>query len=316
MIKSDRRTFNRLAACALGSAALAGLSRTAAAATPVRFGYAPGNDSVALFVALEQGYFAKRGIEPKLTLMPSPPVSVSALVSKSIDVVAVGTGSTLQAVDGGMPLVMIAAAQTLPTGTQLVIAATTGSNIKTAQDLVGKRVAVIGFSSILHTMTKRWLEERGVDYDQVNFVETGLAQMPDLMKARQVDAAVIADPVYPKILQDQSGYKIGDVYETAPSGVALSAYTASIDWVDRNRPTVDAARQALAEGAGFANDHPDAVRKAIVKYLKMPEDVVRQIGLPGLGSTMTVEQVQFVYDVMDHQKLFQRKLDLSRLVLG
>ncbi|WP_296258134.1 MULTISPECIES: ABC transporter substrate-binding protein [unclassified Pseudomonas] len=308
--------FGVLRQTLLSMAVLGGLSSGAAHADQtVRFGYAPGNDSIALFMAVEQGYLKKRGIEPDLKFMTAPPVSIAALVSNSIDIVAVGPGSTLQAIDGGVPLVVVFDGQTLPTGTQLVIVATKGTNIKTAHDLVGKKVAVIGFSSILHTMTKRWLEEKGVDYNKVDFVETGLAQMPDLLKNKQVDAAVIADPVYPRVVQDQSADKIGDVYDTAPTGVAISAYTTTEQWAEDNKKVLADIRAALSEGVDYANAHPDAVRASIVKYLKLPEDVVAQIGLPGLGKQPSVASLQWVYDVMKHQGLFQSDVDLKKVVV-
>ena len=54
----------------------------------------------------------------------------------------------------------------------------------------GKRIGVPGLNGVNHIVAMKWLENNGVDRKAVTYVETGFAQMGDLLKGGQVDVVV------------------------------------------------------------------------------------------------------------------------------
>ena len=56
-------------------------------------------------------------------------------------------------------------------------------------------------------MVLRWLAEQNVDPSHVTFVEVPFPQMPDLLKAGQIDVAVTVDPFYHRILEQKIGFQ-------------------------------------------------------------------------------------------------------------
>jgi len=49
--------------------------------------------------------------------------------------------------------------------------ARTGSGIKTAPDLIGRKVGVPGLGGALDVLGRNWVKTNGVDYHKVNWVE-------------------------------------------------------------------------------------------------------------------------------------------------
>ena len=77
----------------------------------------------------------------------------------------------LQAIDGGLDQVALAATNVFPERTNSGVIVRAGSNINSAQDLIGKRVGVPGINGLLDVVLRRWLTARGVDTRRVTFVE-------------------------------------------------------------------------------------------------------------------------------------------------
>src|SRR4051812_19606345 len=165
-----KRIFSKaIVGLALVAASWAGLVAPAAAATQVRVVYIPIVDALPLFVAKDQGFFEKRGLDVTATAVANQGVVVSSLASKSAEVGFTVTISMLQARDAGLQMKAVAgaAAFPIPSPRNVGVVAKTGSGIKGPADLVGKRVGVIGLRAFHHIMVQRWLAENGVDYSKV-----------------------------------------------------------------------------------------------------------------------------------------------------
>ena len=95
-----------LSAIAATTAACA-LPARAQATTKIVFGYTAVADFASVFVAAEEGYFAKRKLDVELKFIPLNSTIPAALQSDSLQLGGPAPSVLLQAVDGGLDLVLV-----------------------------------------------------------------------------------------------------------------------------------------------------------------------------------------------------------------
>ena len=309
-----RNALHALAALPLA----ASLPARAQAPTKIVFGYTAVTDFASVFVAAEEGYFKKRGLDVELKFIPINSTIPAAIQSDSLQIGGPTPSVFLQAVDGGLDHVVVAGGGvTSKSITGFGLVARAGSGIKTAQDTVGKKIGVPGLGAFLHVTFRAWLKSQGVDYRKVNFVEAAFPQHGDLLRGGSVDAVVSADPFMSRITDSGVGY-VASYYSTfLPDGQPTIIHTARRDWVEKNAAAAKAFREALQEAAAFmANPkNNDKVRAAIGKYIKLPPDVIAKVQISPPGPVVTEKQLAYWVGLMKDQDMLKTTPDVTRLIV-
>ena len=309
-----RNALHALAALPLA----ASLPARAQAPTKIVFGYTAVTDFASVFVAAEEGYFKKRGLDVELKFIPINSTIPAAIQSDSLQIGGPTPSVFLQAVDGGLDHVVVAGGGvTSKSITGFGLVARAGSGIKTAQDTVGKKIGVPGLGAFLHVTFRAWLKSQGVDYRKVNFVEAAFPQHGDLLRGGSVDAVVSADPFKSRITDSGVGY-VASYYSTfLPEGQPTIIHTARRDWVEKNAAAAKAFREALQEAAAFmANPkNNDKVRAAIGKYIKLPPDVIAKVQISPPGPVVTEKQLAYWVGLMKDQDMLKTTPDVTRLIV-
>lgn len=309
----------RTALSALGAATLAAatLPARAQATTKITFGFTAVTDFASVFVAKEEGYFGKRALDVEPKFIPLNSTIPAALQSDSLTIGGPTPSVFLQAVDGGLDLVLVAGGGlTAKNITGFGLVARAGSGIKTAQDCVGKKIGVPGLGAFLHVTFRAWLKDQGVDYRKVNFVEAAFPQHADLLRGGSVDAVVSADPFMSRITESGAGY-VASYYSTfLPEGNQTIVHAARRDWAEKNPQAVRAFRESLVEAAAFmAQPKNDArVRAAIGKYIKLPPDVLAKVQISPPGPVVTDRQLAYWVGLMKDQDMLKGSPDVARLI--
>ena len=226
------------------------------------------------FIAKDQGFFEKRGLDVELILAANGSVIIAGVVSGNVEVGTPTPTVFLQAVDSGLDQVALAATNAMPDASKSGVLARTDSGIKTAQDLIGKRVGVPGLNGLLDVIFRRWLASQGVDTKRVSYVEISFPQMSDVLKAGQVDAVVAVDPFYSRIIGQNTGYLVDNYTRKLPEGTIASVYSATSKWAAANPAVVKAFQEALSEAVAFSRSNDTATRESIARYTKLPPAVV------------------------------------------
>ena len=296
----------------------ASLPARAQAPTKIVFGYTAVTDFTSVFVAAEEGYFKKRGLDVELKFIPINSTIPAAIQSDSLQIGGPTPSVFLQAVDGGLDHVVVAGGGvTSKSITGFGLVARAGSGIKTAQDTVGKKIGVPGLGAFLHVTFRAWLKSQGVDYRKVNFVEAAFPQHGDLLRGGSVDAVVSADPFMSRITDSGVGY-VASYYSTfLPEGQPTIIHTARRDWVEKNAAAAKAFREALQEAAAFmANPkNNDKVRAAIGKYIKLPPEVIAKVQISPPGPVVTEKQLAYWVGLMKDQDMLKTTPDVTRLIV-
>jgi len=309
-----RRTL--LSALAAASAAAALPSR--AQSNPrIVFGYTAVSDFASVFVAAEEDYFKKRNLDVELKFIPLNSTIPAALQSDSLQIGGPTPSVFLQAVDGGLDLVLVAGGGlTSKTITGFGLVARAGSGIKSPQDCVGKKIGVPGLGAFLHVTFRAWLKDSGVDYRKVNFVEASFPQHADLLRGGSVDAVVSADPFMSRITESGAGY-VASYYSTfLPENNQTIVHAAKREWVAKNPAAARAFRESLVEAAAFMQQPKNdaKVRAAIGKYIKLPPEVLAKIQISPPGAMVNEKQLGYWIGLMKDQDMLKTPIDVAKLI--
>ena len=286
----------------------------AEAATKVRVMYTAVAPYASAFIAKDQGFFEKRGLDVELILAANGSVIVAGVVSGNVEVGTPTPTVFLQAVDSGLDQIAIAATNAMPDGSKSGLLARSDSGIKTAQDLIGKKVGVPGLNGLLDVIFRRWLASQGVDTKRVSYVETSFPQMSDLLKAGQVDAVVAVDPFYSRIVGQKTGYLVDDYTRNLPAGTIASVYSTTSKWAKANPTVVKAFQEALVEAIAFSKTNEAATRESIARYTKLPPAVVASLAMPNLVAKVGPKDLQFWIDVMKERGMLTGNVDPAKAV--
>jgi hypothetical protein len=71
-----------------------------------------------------------------------------------------------------------------------------------------------------------------------------------------------------------AGYLVTSFANELPGRVAVVLFASTREWADKNRDVAERVRTALAEGAKFVNANRDKAVDLIVKYTKVPREIV------------------------------------------
>ena len=228
----------------------------------------------------------EKGLAPDLELeyqaIEDPFQSFSLATSGQLDVVS----STIEfgpiAAGEGMPVDLVAYGN-ISYGTDKIVAR---GDIQSAKDLVGKKVAVLeGGLSQLHMAI--WLEQNGVSYDQVEYVNLIMDDASSAMIGGDVAAAQLWDPFGPLLLKNLSGSKMlaqsQEEYWLKTALIADAVFMNQTFISERNDVAVKTL-QALYDAITWWSKNPAEGNEIIARNLKMPvEDVELVIGKDGTG---------------------------------
>lgn len=309
-----RRALQALAA---GTAALAVPAVRAQATTKLVFGYTAVTDFATLFIAAEEGLFAKRKLEVEPKFIPLNSTIPAALQSDSLQAGGPTPSVFLQAVDGGLDHVVLAGGgMTSKSMTGIGLVARAGAGIKTAADCVGKKIGVPGLGAFLHVSFRAWLKQAGVDWRKVNFVEAAFPQHGDLLRGGSIDAVVTGDPFMSRIVDSGAGSVVSYYTTFLPDGQPTILYAAKREWVAANAAAARAFQAAVVEAAAFlakpANN--EKVRAAIGKYIKLPPEVLAKAQISPPAPVIVPAQLQYWVGLMQDQGMLKAAPDVAKLI--
>lgn len=284
--------------------------------TRITLGYTGVADFTAAFVAKEEGIFQRHGLDVDLQMMTLNSNIPAALQSESIQIGGATPTVLLQADDSGLDLVAVANASVNDnTAKNPALVGRAGENIKSAHDLIGKKVGVPGVGAVLHVLLRRWIMEKGVDYKKITFIETPFPQMNDLLKGGTVDAVITAEPFTTRMQQSGVGSVVSYIGQDFPSGFSNVLYASSRKWVAENPQAVKAFRESLTEAIAFTEKDPQKARADIGKFIKLPQPVLDSLPMPKMMADLIPSRLRFWSESMRQQGMLKHDVNLSTVVV-
>jgi NitT/TauT family transport system substrate-binding protein len=147
----------------------------------------------------------------------------------------------------------------------------------------------------------------------VTLLEGGFAQMPDLLRSKQVDAVLAAEPFLTRMLDGGLGKRL-NFFVPDRDHIFTSFYIAKRSWTDSHKDEVLKVRAALREANQMMTADPAKAAAVQAKYLKLPPDVLAKQGLPDARADVEPADVQFWIDTAFEVGLIKQKFDASELM--
>ena len=288
----------------------------ASAATKITLLFTQGANNLGAYVGKDQGFFEKHGLDVNPIATANGSLVTASLVADSAQIGTLTPSILLEADEQGLDIVGIAGMATYPTNSPAAIMARADSGIKTAQDLIGRKVGVPGLGGALDVLGRNWVKTNGVDYHKVNWVEVQFPQMIDGLKTGLVDAVVTAEPFNTRIKSINAGYFLAEA--EGPKGTATLVYAATRSWTKNNPEALKEFRAAIEDAYTFARNpaNAESVKESIAKYTKLPPAAMASIVVPNtLEAKVTGASLAFWVNVARDQGMIKGNPDPNSLVV-
>jgi ABC-type nitrate/sulfonate/bicarbonate transport system substrate-binding protein len=254
--------------------ALLFLSSSLEAASPstkIIIGHAAVNPRVVpLWIAQEQGFFAKNGLDAEVVFIRTGPILISALTAGRINIgYAAGEALVLASAASGADVKIIAA---FTSRFNHDVIARPG--ITKAQDLRGKRFGVQSIGGGMWMRAMLALEHMGLEPERDGIQVLVVGDQTILLQALDtgtIDAATL-DKVFTNILKPKGFSILLDLYQTNIPMIGMSAL-AQKSSSDKRLEIVESFLKAMLEGLAFSvsPENKSTVIRTIMKRLKITD---------------------------------------------
>ncbi|MDJ1133456.1 ABC transporter substrate-binding protein [Streptomyces iconiensis] len=267
-------------------------------------------DAAGLQIALDRKLFEKEGLSVRVQPVQQSVQALPALAKGQVDVIAgANYVSFLQAREKGTlkTLFLAEAARNAPHMMDVLVPP--DSDIRSAKDLKGKRVAVNILNNIQSLTLNGILREKGAgrpEYRQVPF-----PQMGTVLKRGQVDAVHVAEPFRTALKRELKARTVVDGAARPADAIPLSGYATTEGFAEKNPRTAAAFARAINKAQAVAAKDRGAVEKALPSYTKIKPAEASAIGLPAFPDRPGAGQLDRLIALMKDQDLLKKDLAAS-----
>ncbi len=236
-----------------------------ASAEPIRIAYSGVSASgTPVWLAKEEGIFAKHGLEADLVTVRSAPLQVTALVSNEVQFVRGSASSMLTAAAQGAKLKIILSLFAERASYDFLVA----PSITKPSDLRGKKIGVQDFSGLLWSLTMLSLREMGLDpqKDNINIQAIGDSTVIAQSLASGIIDGAALDRLQSARLQ-ALGVKV--LFDLGKIPLPSSPFMSSEAFIQKNPQTVENVIKALIEASAIMRAQKERGQAILQKHLKV-----------------------------------------------
>ncbi len=265
-----------------------------------------------LDLGISKGFFEKRGIEIKKTVLQSGNDIVLALSNNNGDIGYIGWTPAFIADTSGVAITTAAASEV--EGTNVAdnwqnVLVKGSSSIRTPQDLAGKTIAVNALKGVAEVVIRGGLKKLGIDPQSVKLTPVPFPAMRTALANGQVDAIHTPEPFMSQAL-NQDGARIvmapgPAIMPFLPNGV----YVARTAWTRENPALAKAFRLAINESLLYSQANPNEIRALLPA-------AIRDIRLPVWSPILDRKKLLQLAQLAREFGAIQRLPDFTKLVPG
>jgi NitT/TauT family transport system substrate-binding protein len=234
-------------------------------AEPIRIAYSGVSASgTPVWLAKDEGIFAKHGLEADLVAVRSAPLQVTALVSNEVQFVRGSASSMLTAAAQGAKLKIILSLFAERASYDFLVA----PSITKPSDLRGKKIGVQDFSGLLWSLTMLSLREMGLDpqRDNINVQAIGDSTVIAQSLASGIIDGAALDRLQSARLQGQ-GIKV--LFDLSKIALPASPFMCAESFIQKNPQTVENFIKALIEASALMRAQKERGIAILQKHIKV-----------------------------------------------
>ncbi|OFU43386.1 ABC transporter substrate-binding protein [Clostridioides difficile] len=255
--------------------------------------------------------FKKDNIKVNFHEITTGPEQTQALAAGEIDFLhALGGTSALIAASNGVELKILNTYSRSPKGFMIL---TNNNSIKSAADLVGKKVAGPK-GTILHQVLISALDKEGLSMDDVEFVNMGIPEASAALSDGSVDVALIAGPAALKAMK--SGSKLVANGEGLVDGIIVTAV--STDFAEKHPEIVERFMKVEKETLEYVNNNFDEAMEKVAKEVDLSLEETKELyAWYDFSLDITDKDISSLEDTQDFlikNKLQEKKVNIKELI--
>lgn len=257
----------------------------------IRVASLPISDQIALQVGIDEGIYAKHGLEVEVVPAQGGAQAIPALLSGDIQFAIGQPFGPFRAGLQDLGITVISDfSQSLASGHDVNgVVALADSGIVSPKDLSGKKVAVNSLGAAGDLTISAAVDADGGDSSTIEFVEVAFPDAEAQLEAGNIDAAWVPDPFMSKIAAN--GNLVVHPYQAVLPGLTVLTNITTNELIESDPELVKAYVAATAEAQEFTENNEAAARAAIVKHLGIPEEVANGLTLPTFSPTLNIAQI-------------------------
>ena len=259
---------------------------------PVRVGVLPILDSLPMYVADAQGYFADEGIDVEFVPVSSAPERDQLMQSNQIDAMINELVSVLFYNKNSTEVVVVRFARTASkTSPVFRIVAAESSGILTIDDLKGVPIG-ISEGTVIEYTTDRILERAGFSPDEIVII--AVPKIPDrlnLLASGQLDAANLPDPAASLAIFNGGKVIIDD---TSYPEVGHSVISFDKGFIESNPEIVRGFLYALERAVEDINSDKSRFTELISEKGLIPPPLMSSFEIPDYPTASVPSEAQFL----------------------
>lgn len=297
----------------------AGLGASASAAdakTKITVGATPIVNAAPLYIGVQKGFFSKEGLDVKPTIIQTPASTIPSLLNGQLQYAMVSAVPTITARSKGLPIKIALGNERISKKAShepVALLVKSGSSVRTAADLEGKTVAVVGLKSAPELAVRLTVKKAGGDPRKVRFVEIPYPDMVASLTAGRVDAVLGAEP-FILGFQAKGLRAIAHPFSKALPGVAGTLWISSDRFLSKQAGAAKRFAKAMKKSIAYAAAHPDAVRESLKLYTKIPAAALPQLHLPEFSASVRPSDLKLLARAMTEQGFLRKMPNTSSLI--
>jgi NitT/TauT family transport system substrate-binding protein len=229
--------------------------------------------SLATWVAQDGGYFRKYGLDVDLVLIRSAATITSALIAGEAPMIQLGGNGTIQAALQGADTVNVMTLVSIIPQSLVVT-----PDIKTAEDLKGKRFGVSRFGALSDLVIRRYLRKFGLDpAKDVTIVQIGgIPEQVVAMKAGAISGGAMSPPAL--TAAKKAGFKELADFESLNYTYPAVAIATTRSFIQRQRAAALNFMRAEIEGVYAIKTRKDFAVNVLKKYMRINDTDILEDG--------------------------------------
>jgi NitT/TauT family transport system substrate-binding protein len=285
----------------------------------VKIGYLRLVMSLPTFVANEQGFFTREGLEVELVPFQSGTTIIDALVAGRIDAncgsATSGHWFAEQNVPGRFKIFLVYGPQTI-VGNTFVVAVQRDSSVKNLKGLSGKKVGHFP-GATTRALAKAVIRSQ-LDPETVTFMEIPPPNMVPALAAGQIDAFFTPEPLGMMAVSKGVGrYLIKSPISVLnmQKGYPGGAFSFSAKLLKKRPDLAKKLRAAVEKAVDFTKEEEKTARSYIEKYTGLPKPVAMRIPFDKWIKIKELDKSagQDYFNVLQREGAFKKRLDTTTL---
>ena len=304
--------------CILMIGVLACLSSCQNKEQVIKIAYLPTLTASQLYVGIVEEYFKEEGIKVEISEIYNGPDIVTAIRGKSVDIGLAVTPPLLVARANGAKIKSIAGATFDSKNVQEHrIMLPFDSEIQSAQDLKGKKIAVVAEGTSDYFSLLYYLQKNGIQKEEVEIISVPHPEMIFAITSKAVDAAAGVEPFITMGAIEKKTRTFDYYY---PDHVLMvGTFLAHEDFINANPELIVKFQRVIDRATAFMNNE-EAFRKLLptldqhgIKF-KVSKEVADSVNLIGVRNSLDPASLEVVMDMLIENNVLKTRFNVEECI--